>query len=72
MIDFIIANIETISIITTAVIAIVGIIVRLTPTTTDDKFFDVITRGIDLIKKNVKVEDLTKIKEKIEELKSIK
>lgn len=72
MIEFIIANIDTISIVATAILAIGGVIVRLTPTTTDDKIFDVFKRGIELIKANVKVEDLTKIKDKIEELKSIK
>lgn len=66
ILDFLINNMTIIITVGTALLALAVAIVRITPSKSDDKIVDVILRGFELFKKNVKVEDLQKIKDTIE------
>jgi hypothetical protein len=64
-----IENFDTVIVVLTAIITVLGVIVKLTPSKEDDKYLDIINRGFALIKRNVKVEDLNKLKKEIENFK---
>ena len=66
VIDFLTINYDIILTMSLAVITILITIARITPTKTDDKIVDILKRGFDLFKSNIKVEDLNKLKSKIE------
>lgn len=68
--EFLIENFETIIVILTGILTVVGVIVKFTKNKTDDKIFEIIKNGFDFAKEKVTKEDLIKVDKKIKELKS--
>lgn len=69
MIDFVFNNYDTIVSIVGAVIALLVVVVRITPTEKDDKVLDILKRGFTFFKENIKKEDIEKFTKKKEDVK---